>query len=94
MDRAIADFIATGVSDKELARAKTRLIADAFYAQDSQTAMARMYGSALATGASIADVTHWPDAIDAVTAEDVMKVTRWLDARTSVTGFLIKDEAA
>ena len=56
--------------------------------------MARMYGSALATGASIDDVSHWPDAIDAVTADDVMKATRWLDARTSVTGFLIKDEAA
>jgi len=94
MDQAIADFMATGITDKELARAKTRLIADAFYAQDSQSAMARMYGSALATGASIEDVTHWPEAIDAVTAEDVMNAARWLDARTSVTGFLIKDEAA
>ncbi len=94
MDQAIADFIANGITEKELARAKTRLIADAFYAQDSQSAMARMYGSALATGASIEDVTHWPDVIDAVTADDVMKATRWLDSRTSVTGFLIKDEAA
>lgn len=94
MDEAIAEFIKTGVTDKELARAKTRLIADVLYAHDSQTALARIYGSALATGSTIDKVTRWPEVVDQVTAEEVMKATRWLDARASVTGYLIKDEAA
>ena len=38
-------------SAEELERAKTRLIADAVYAQDNQVSMARWYGTALTTGA-------------------------------------------
>ena len=94
VETALADFAKTGVDDKMLARAKTRLIADAFYAQDSQTAMARMFGSVLAVGATVQNVLDWPQAIDAVTKEDVMAALRWLDHSHSVSGFLMKDEAA
>ncbi len=94
LDEALAEFIAEGVSDKELARAKTRLIADAAYAQDSQSSLARMYGSALATGSTIEDVQRWPDAVEAVTAEQVIEAARRLDKRRAVTGYLMKDEAA
>ena len=92
---AIADFLRAPPTDKELERAKTRLIADAVYAQDSQTSLARWYGSALANGETIADVSEWPARIDAVTADDVMKVARkWLDKRRAVTGFLLPEAAA
>jgi zinc protease len=91
-DAVIAQMIEQGVSADELARSKTRLIADAVYAQDSQATMARWYGAALTTGASVNDVQHWPDRIRAVTAEQVQQAARqWLDKRRSVTGFLIKD---
>jgi len=91
----LADIVQHGVEDHELRRAKTRLIADTVYAQDSQSSLARMYGSALATGSNLKDVTDWPDAIDAVTAEDVKKVTqKWLNRRQVVSGYLLKDEAA
>ena len=46
----IADVVAKGVTAEELERAKTRLIADAVYAQDSQAELARWYGAALTTG--------------------------------------------
>ena len=73
-------------------RTKTRLIADAVYAQDNQASMARWYGTALTTGASVNDVKNWPDRIRAVTAEQVQDAARqWLDKRRSVTGYLIKD---
>ena len=67
-DAVIADLIAKGVTAEELERAKTRLIADAIYAQDNSASMARWYGSSLTTGATVDDVRQWPDRIRAVTA--------------------------
>ena len=75
-------------------RAKSRLIADAIYAQDNQASMARWYGAALMTGATVEDVKLWPSRIRAVTAEQVQDAARqWLDKKRSVTGYLIKDTA-
>jgi len=92
IDAVIADVIGKGVNADELDRVKTRLIADAAYAQDNQATMARWYGSALTTGATVKDVQRWPDRIRAVTAQDVQDAARkWLDKRRSVTGYLIKD---
>lgn len=91
-DAVIAQVIDKGVTDQELERTKTRLIADAVYAQDNQASMARWYGAALTTGGSVNDVRHWPDRIRAVTADQVRDAARqWLDKRRSVTGYLIKD---
>ena len=72
-----------------LERGKTRLVAEAVYAQDSQAMLARWYGASLATGLSIADVQAWPSRIEAVTAEDVVAAAKkWLDRRRAVTGYL------
>jgi zinc protease len=92
IDAVIADFITSDIPEDELNRAKTRLIAAAVYAQDSQARLARWYGAALMTGSTIADVQAWPDRIRTVTAESVRAAARtWLDKRRSVTGYLIKD---
>jgi len=56
--------------------------------------MARMFGSALAIGAQVQEVLDWPASIDAVTAEQVLAALKWLDHGKSVSGFLLKDEAA
>jgi zinc protease len=94
IDAEIESIVAAGVTGEELSRAKTRLIADAVYAQDSQGSMARWYGSALMTGATVSDVAKWPDRIRAVTAAQVQDAARrWLDKRRSVTGYLIKDKS-
>ena len=88
----IADVAAHGVEAGDLARAKTRLIADAVYAQDSQASLARWYGAALTTGTTVEDVRQWPARIDAVTAQGVRGAcARWLDARRAVTGFLLPE---
>jgi zinc protease len=96
---AIDDVIATlgekGITAEELERSKTRLIADAIYARDSQASLARWYGTALTTGATVKDVKEWPDHIKAVTAADVQDAAkRWLDKRRSVTGYLVKSTSA
>jgi zinc protease len=94
IDAVIAEVAAKGVTAEELERTKTRLIADAVYAHDSQASMARWYGAALTTGATVEDVGHWPDRIRKVTAEAVQDAARqWLDKKRSVTGYLIKDSS-
>ena len=91
-DAAIGQLIDKGVTAEELERAKSRLVADAIFTQDNQASMARWYGAALMTGATVADVRRWPDRIRAVTAAQVQDAAReWLDKRRSVTGYLIKD---
>ncbi len=94
IEAVIAALIEKGVTPEELARSKTRLIADSIYAQDSQASLARWYGVALTTGSSVEDVRSWPERIRAVTAGAVQDAARqWLDKRRSVTGYLVKDTA-
>ncbi len=84
-------MVAHGVTPEELDRSKTKLIADAVYAQDNQATLARWYGEALTTGQTVAKVQAWPDRIRAVTADAVQDAAKqWLDRRRSVTGYLVK----
>ena len=67
------------------------------HARDSQSDLARWYGSSLAIGQTLRDVEEWPMKIDAVDAEAVMAAARrWLDHKPAVTGHLLplEDEAA
>ena len=56
-----------GVSREDVDRAATRLVADAVYAQDNQTSLARWFGAALANGGTVEDVLGWSARIEAVT---------------------------
>ncbi|MBM3563940.1 MAG: insulinase family protein [Alphaproteobacteria bacterium] len=90
IDRVLRRFAEEPIDAEHLQRAKTRLIADAVYAQDSQASLARWYGEALATGLTIEDVVAWPDRMEQVTAADVQNAARkWLDRRRAVTGYLL-----
>jgi zinc protease len=94
IDAVIAKVVDKGVTAEELERSKTRLLADAIYAHDSQRSMAQWYGESLTTGSTVQDVRRWPDRIRAVTAEEVQDAARhWLDKRRSVTGYLVKDKS-
>jgi zinc protease len=91
VDAVIAEIAEKGVTAEELDRARNRLIADAVYAQDSQSSLARWYGSSLATGLTIEQIRAWPDRLRAVSAEDVKNAARQvLDKRRSVTGYLLR----
>jgi zinc protease len=90
IDGVLGRFVAEGVDANALERAKTRLVADAIYAQDSQAMLARWYGSALATGLSMEDVRQWPARIEAVEPASVIAAaTKYLDRRKAVTGYLL-----
>jgi zinc protease len=92
VDEVIAAIAEKGITAEELERARTRIIADAVYARDNQASMARWYGGALVTGATVEQVKSWPDRIRAVTADNVRDAARnWLQKGRSVTGYLVKD---
>jgi zinc protease len=92
IDAVLADVVQNGVTPDELERAKSRMIADAVYANDNQRMLAQWYGASLATGATVEQVRTWPDRIRVVTADAVRDAAqRWLDKRRSVTGYLVKD---
>jgi zinc protease len=94
IDQVIDDLVANGVTAEELERAKNRLVADAIYARDSQSTMARWYGAALSTRSTVEAVQNWPERIRAVTAEAVNSAARnFLDKRRSVTGYLVQSAA-
>jgi zinc protease len=97
LDAAIAAVIARvaaeGVDAGDLKRAKTRLVAEAVYAQDNQATLARWYGASLAIGLSLEDIAAWPERIEAVTAADVQAAARLLDPRRGVTGFLLPEDS-
>jgi len=95
IDEVIAKLAQTPVPAEELERIKTQMIAQAVYAQDSQTTLARWYGAAITVGLSVDDVRAWPDRIRAVTAEQVREAAQtWLDKKRSATGYLIKEPGA
>jgi zinc protease len=92
VDDVIDEVASNGVTPEELERAKTRMIADAVYAKDNQATLARWYGSALATGRTVAHVNGWTERVRAVTADSVRAAARtWLDKHGSVTGYLIRE---
>jgi zinc protease len=90
----VAKLASVGITDADLARAKTRLIAEAIYARDSQMTLANWYGASLATGMTLDDIAAWPDRIEAVTADAVKAAVLYLDKRRAVAGYLLPAEAA
>ncbi len=91
-ESVIADIARNPVPATDLERAKTQLIAESVYAQDSQSALARWYGASITVGMTADDIKSWPDRIRAVTAAQVSEAAqKWLDNKRSVTGYLVKE---
>ena len=94
IDAVIAGLIENGPGAEEIERAKSRMVADFVFAQDNQSTLARLYGTALTTGLSVEAVQMRPERLKAVTAAQVRDAARrYLDKRASVTGYLIKGGA-
>lgn len=95
LDAEIARLLKDGASEEEVSRAKSRMRAAAIYARDSLSTGARVIGSALTTGQTIADVEAWPQRIGAVTAAQVNAAARAvLREDRSVTGLLLPKPAS
>jgi zinc protease len=93
LDAAIDKFMAEGVDPEQLERIKLQIRAAEIYARDDVDSIANRYGAALASGLTVEDVQAWPDVLDAVTEDDIMAAARDIfDRRTSVTGWLMREE--
>jgi zinc protease len=92
IDEVIADVVKSGVTQGELDRARAKLLADNVYALDNQATLARIFGSALATGSTVADVLGWDAEIEKLKATDIgMAAVQVLKIEASVTGRLIPE---
>jgi len=90
IDAVLAEMIASGPTDEELARIKRLKRASLIYAQDDAFGTARQYGAVLAAGFSISDVQNWPEVLQSVTVEDIRSVAaKYLVIERSVTGCLM-----
>ena len=94
IDKVLEEVKANGIPAAEIVRAKNKLDADVIYGQDSQSSMARLFGAALTTGQTVADVLGWTERIKKVSPDDIQKAAaKVLDIRRSVTGILLPDRA-
>ncbi|HWA70147.1 MAG TPA: pitrilysin family protein [Rhizomicrobium sp.] len=89
VDQVLAQAMAAAPGAKDLARAKTGLVASVIYRRDSQFALASAYGQALAIGLTVDDVNEWPQRIRAVDAADVKRAAGLLSRKEAVTGYLV-----
>ena len=84
-----------GVTETEVSEAVRRLQDEAIFARDSLSGPAMIFGAALSTGSSVADIESWPADIAKITAADVQAAAKtYLDAaepwiRKPVTGYLL-----
>lgn len=86
----LARVLKDGVSEEEVAKATKSMIAEAVFAQDSQQALARIFGSALTTGKTVEDVQTWPQRMKKVTPEQVQAVARKYLSGDPVVGLLTR----
>ncbi|WP_244293002.1 pitrilysin family protein [Stappia sp. TSB10P1A] len=90
----LRQIAADGVTAEELERAKKSLLSSALYAQDSQSALARIFGAALTTGGTIEQIRNWPATVTAITADDVKAAAATQFSASPVTAYLRGSEAA
>ncbi len=95
MDGVIADVLENGVTQEEVSRAKSNLIADAVYARDNQQSLAQAYGSGLTTGETMEDVTAFPDRVAEVTVDQVNAAAQLVFNQPGyVTGYLLPENGS
>ncbi len=86
----IARIAENGVTEDEMEKAKNRFLKSVIFARDSQSGMARIYGSSLSVGETIDSIEKWPGEIKAVTSAQIRAAAvRILGSKGTVTGYLL-----
>jgi zinc protease len=89
-DAFLAGILRDGITDKDVAQAKRRMIARLAYAKDSPIGAAHAVGSSLVVGMTMDDLENWPAEINAITPDQVRAAARKLIATASSgTGILL-----
>ena len=91
----VAEFLEEGIDPEQFARVQFQYQAQQIYDEDNAEGLARVYGAALTSGLTVADVQAWPDVLAATTIEDVMEAARTLFAQgATTTGYLVRPPEA
>ncbi|WP_323035221.1 pitrilysin family protein [Pararhodobacter sp.] len=93
LDRVLAEFIETGVDAEQLERVRMQVRAQSIYQEDNTESRANSIGSDLTVGLTLADSESWIDVLQSVTPEEIINAARSLDRRSSVTGWLMGEDA-
>ena len=89
IERVLDGVLENGVTQEELDRARNSLIKSVYFERDSQTTMARLYGTVLSLGGTIEDIHSWSERLEKTSVDDVNKVARkYLRSSRSVTSYL------
>jgi len=89
LQESISKLLKDGVSVEELKHSVSSMVAGSVYARDSLSAAPNIFGQALSTGRTIAEVESWPNQINMVTVDDVNAAARAvLRSESSVTSIL------
>jgi zinc protease len=95
LDATIGEVLANGVTEAELARAKSALEAQRVFEADNQATLARRYGLGVALGRAIADIDAVPMRMRERTLADVQRIAgNFLRPERSVTGSLVQPAVA
>jgi zinc protease len=93
VDALLLDIRKNGVTQEELASAKSALLAGYIYDSSDQFKLAQRYGLGLALGLTLDAIEDWPTEISKVTAADIRRAaTTYLIDRRAVTGWLVPDK--
>jgi len=93
MDEAIESFLAKPIDTEALARIKMQIRAAQIYARDNVNSLANDYGSALASGLTVADVHDWPEVLASITPDEIIAAAKSVfNLDRSVTGYLMKEK--
>lgn len=94
----IDEFLEEGIDPAHLERIRFQILAAQIYDEDDVEGLARVYGAALTSGLTVADVQAWPDILAAVTTDDIMEAARAVFSQgATTTGYLMQptpDETA
>ncbi len=74
VDKSIGKFLAAGLNEADLKRAKTQFMAEAIYARDGLSSIAHYVGGIAVIDADMRFYTHWSPLVDRVSVDDVARV--------------------
>ena len=83
----------SSIRQKDVDKAKKRLVSDLEYLNDNPETAANLIGRFYVLGLTIKDLNNWASNIEKVTLEEVQKAYADMLASSSVTTYLMPQEA-
>lgn len=94
VDDVLADYIASGITEDELARAKTGMLAHSVYGRDDLFFTMYQLGLWLMAGGEASTFDDWQEELPQISLTDIQRVARtYLQPYLATTGLLVGDEA-